>query len=503
MKTITDSKIISSDYPDYLYDESRVTAKNVDAILWPENENDVVEALAFARQKNIPITISAARTGIVAGAVPLSGGMVLSLEKMVKIVSPTFDKNKNEWYMTVGPGVLLQDIESFLHNQKGKELFYPPDPTEMSAEIGGTVATNASGARTYKYGATRNYIRGLRIVLADGNILEIKRGQIFADKNNNLCFSLSGKNYEIHVPDYSMPLTKNCAGYYAVPQMDLIDLFIGSEGTLGIITEIEIILLEKNKECLSLLSFFNSEKQAFQFVKSIRNDDKFDVEAIEFFGKNALALLHKRHEEGGTDLQDFPECDAAIYSEFAFDENEIEEIYEMLEEKLQLAGSSTDNSWAGMDYNETEMLKKFRHAVPETINQIIGERKREIPNLHKIGTDLAVPDENFEQIFDFYHEQLDTAGIQYAIFGHIGNNHLHVNIMPRNENELTEAKKYYKIFAEKAIELGGTVSAEHGIGKLKKDFLKLMYGDRGVEQMKNVKLSLDPNNILGVGNLIE
>ncbi len=503
MKKITDSKIILNDYPDYLCDESRVTAKNADCILWPENENDVIEALALAYTKNIPITISAARTGIVAASVPLYGGMVLSLEKMVKIDLPTFDEDKNEWFMTVGPGVLLQDIETFLHNQKEKKLFYPPDPTEMSAAIGGTVATNASGARTFKYGATRNFVRGLRVVLADGNVLEIKRGQIFADNNNNLCFSISGKEYEIPVPDYSMPKTKSCAGYFAEPKMDLIDLFIGSEGTLGIITEIEIKLLEKNKECLSLLSFFNSEKQAFQFVDSIRNDVKLDVEAIEFFGNNALALLHKRHEEGGTDLQDFPKCDAAIYSEFAFDEVEIEEIYELLEEKLQSEGSSTDNSWAGMDYNETEILKKFRHAVPETINQIIGERKREIPDLHKIGTDLAVPDENFDQIFNFYHDQLDKAGIQYAIFGHIGNNHLHVNILPQNENELLEAKKYYKIFAAKAVELGGTVSAEHGIGKLKKDFLKLMYGDRGVVQMKNVKLSLDPNNILGVGNLFE
>ena len=238
-------------------------------------------------------------------------------------------------------------------------------------------------------------------------------------------------------------------------------------------------------------------------MKSIRNVEKLDVEAIEFFGKNSLALLHKRHEEGGTDLNDFPKCDAAVYSEFAFDEDEVEEIYELLEEKLQLAGTSTDNSWAGMDYSETEVLKKFRHAVPETINQIIGERKREIPDLHKIGTDLAVPDGNLEIIFDFYREQLDSAGLQYAIFGHIGNNHLHVNIMPQNENELIEAKKFYGIFAQKAVELGGTVSAEHGIGKLKKDFLKLMYGEMGVNQMENVKLSLDPNNILGVGTLIK
>ena len=186
MKQITDNKIISADYPDYLHDESRVTAENVSAVLWPESENDVIDAVNLASEEKMPVTVSAARTGIVAGAVPLSGGMILSMEKLTKMGQPIFDDGKNEWFMIVGPGALLQDIETFLHNQNDEKLFYPPDPTEMSAAIGGTVATNASGARTYKYGATRNYIRRLRIVLSDGNVLEIKRGQIISDENNEL-----------------------------------------------------------------------------------------------------------------------------------------------------------------------------------------------------------------------------------------------------------------------------------------------------------------------------
>jgi len=503
MKQITNSKIISTDFSDYLTDESRVKADSADILSFPENEADVREAVALARFENIPVTISAARTGIVAGAVPLSGGMILSLEKMTKISTPLFDEKNNEWFMTVEPGALLKDIQNFLHNNYNENLFYPPDPTEMSATIGGTVATNASGARTYKYGATRNYIRKLRVVLADGNVLEIKRGTIFADTSGDICFSASGENYTIHIPDYLMPKTKNCAGYFAKPEMDLIDLFIGSEGTLGVITEIELKLLKKKNERLSLLSFFNSEQNAFDFVESIKNEQKLDVEAIEFFGKNALSLLHKRHEKGDTDLNDFPKCNAAIFSEFLFDEKKLEDVYELLEKKLQNANSSTDNSWAGMDYIETENLKKFRHAVPETINQIIGERKRKIPNLHKIATDLAVPNDKFKTIFDFYHDQLDEANLQYAIFGHIGNNHLHVNIMPHNENELARAKEFYKIFAEKTVELNGSVSAEHGIGKLKKDFLKMMYGNKGIKQMKNVKYSLDPNNTFGIGTVID
>ena len=500
MKIILSNEI--ADYPDYLTDESRLSIKaaEVDCIVWPENEGDVLAALEKARENQWPATVSAARTGIVGAAAPLCGGMVISMEKMSKIGEPEQDAKTGEWFINVKSGALLCDIEKSLSSQNNPKLFYPPDPTEMSAAIGGTVATNASGARTFKYGATRNYVRRLRIVLADGNILDIKRGEIFADATGTITFSVNEKEYKISVPDYSMPKTKNCAGYFAEPGMDLIDLFIGSEGTLGIITEIEIKVLEQKKDRLSLLSFFNTEKEALDFVKSIcelNSNDNFDIEAVEFFGKNALKLLRKRREAGDTAIHEFPESDAAIYYELGFTEENLEEIYEKLEEMLQVVSCSTDISWAGMDVEETEKLKEFRHAVPETINQIIGERKREIPALHKIGTDLAVPEENFKTIFNFYRETLDAARLQYAIFGHIGNNHLHVNIMPRNEDELVESKKYYKIFAEKAVEFGGTVSAEHGIGKLKKEFLKILYGKKGIKEMREVKKVLDPNFILG------
>ncbi len=504
MKIILSNEV--AEYPDYLTDESRLAIKpsEIECIAWPENEDDVLSTLEKARESCWPVTVSAARTGIVGSAAPLCGGMIISMEKMQKIGEPKLDEKSGEWFLNVQPGALLCDIEKSLSTTKNPNLFYPPDPTEMSAAIAGTVATNASGARTFKYGATRDFVRRLRIVLADGNILDIKRGDVIADTKGTIIFSVNEKEYKIFVPDYSMPKTKNCAGYFAEPGMDLIDLFVGSEGTLGIITEIEIKVLEQKKERLSLLSFFDIEKNGLDFVKYIcaeNGKNNFDIEAIEFFGKNALKLLKERRKAGDTAIHEFPESDVAIYYELSFDEENLEEIYEKLDEILQTVNCSTDDSWAGMDAEETEKLKEFRHAVPETINQIIGERKREIPKLHKIGTDLAVPAENFETIFNFYRDVLNIAGLQYAIFGHIGNNHLHVNMMPQTEDELVEAKKYYKLFAEKAVELGGTVSAEHGIGKLKKEFLKTLYGERGIEEMRKVKKVLDPDFILGRGTL--
>ena len=506
MKIILSNEI--AEFPDYLTDESRLAINHseIECIAWPENENDVLDALEKARENCWPVTVSAARTGIVGAAAPLCGGMIISMEKMQEIGEPKLDGKSGDWFLNVLPGALLCDIEKRLATTKNSTLFYPPDPTEMSATIGGTVATNASGARTFKYGATRDFVRRLRIALVDGNVLEIKRGEFLADADGLISFSVNEKDYKISVPSYSMPKTKNCAGYFAENGMDLIDLFIGSEGTLGVITEVEIKIREQKNDRLSLLSFFKTEKNSLDFVKSVRDENgknSFDVEAIEFFGKNALKLLNERREAGGTEIHEFPESDAAIYYELSFAEENLEEIYEKLEEMLQNVNSSTDTSWAGMDAEETEKLKEFRHAVPETINQIIGERKREIPKLHKIGTDLAVPDENFKTIFKFYRETLNAAGLQYAIFGHIGNNHLHVNMMPETEDELVEAKKYYKLFAEKAVELSGTVSAEHGIGKLKKEFLKVLYGEKGIEEMKAVKKVLDTEFILGKNTLLD
>ena len=147
-------------------------------------------------------------------------------------------------------------------------------------------------------------------------------------------------------------------------------------------------------------------------------------------------------------------------------------------------------------------MTSFRHALPEAINTIIGQRQKTCPRLHKVGTDFVVPDAHLEEMILFQRSLLDDGGFEYAIFGHIGENHLHVNILPRNEDELIRAKEIYMDFARKAIAYGGTVSGEHGIGKLKKQLLKLMYAPDDIEKMKALKSTLDPKGILNPGNLI-
>lgn len=527
MKQVYSQDTIASDYADYLSDESKVVAERVNAICWPENEQDVIKALAEARQNGWPVTVSAARTGIVAAGVPTCGGMVLSMTSLSMPKHFGYDERAGEWYLVVEPGMLLVGIQECLENyfyfyrdilpetsieladrlkEEGRQLFYPPDPTELSAAIGGTVATNASGARTFKYGPTRQYVRRLRVILADGTVLDIKRGKIKAGADGQIripqeyAVTSPGSVYTIPAPSYTMPHTKHCAGYYAIPELDLIDIFIGSEGTLGVITEIELSLLERTKELISILAFFPGEKKAFTYIDDMRKGSRekvLDVEAIEYFDNNSLQLLRNHKAQGAADIPDIPEAGAAVYTEISFSGDELDNAYEILDSYLQCSGSSVDTAWAGLEPTEIKKMKLFRHAVPETINQIIGQRKKLIPGLHKIATDLAVPDEHMHEMTRYYHARLGETGLQYAIFGHAGNNHLHVNMMPVKPDDLIAAEELYADFARKAVDLGGTVAAEHGIGKLKRHFLTYLYGDKELAQMKLIKRSLDPGNILG------
>ncbi|MEW6070819.1 MAG: FAD-binding oxidoreductase, partial [Candidatus Thermoplasmatota archaeon] len=245
IRIIADKEKISSSYLDYLHDESRLSYGEIECIAFPETEAQVAEFLQFANLRRMPVTISNGRTGIVGGAVPLKGAL-LSLEKLNKILEvKCIDSN---YTVAMQAGVSLNELAKFLDgkNFPDGKYFYPVDVTEMTARIGGTVATNASGERSFRYGPTRNWVKRIRVVLATGEVLEINRGEIFADERNEFEIEFpDGRITKIKIPSYKMPSVKSVAGYYTKPKMDLIDLFIGSEGTLGVITEIEIKIIKK------------------------------------------------------------------------------------------------------------------------------------------------------------------------------------------------------------------------------------------------------------------
>ncbi len=377
------------------------------------------------------------------------------------------------------------------------------------------IACNASGARTLHYGPTRPYIERLRILLPSGHALDVRRNRFYAADDGAFQLQLPNMPPQTaHIPNFRAPGLKNAAGFFAAANMDLLDLFIGAEGTLGIITEADIRLIPAPNAILAAVGFFQNETQAMRFVEIARTGldlpDLPEAErkplALEYFDPNSIELLREQKNKVGPSSPiptlPPPPC-AAVYIEFACAEDTLEPAAEALLELLAQCESNPDLAWCATTQAENEALKAFRHALPETVNQRIGRRAARFPGLTKLGTDFAVPDSALHQIMAAYHEIIEPHNLEFVIFGHIGNNHVHVNILPRNLEEHAKGKQLYIELARRALALGGTVSGEHGIGKLKKNMLLLMYGEHGINEMRQIKHIFDPDNILNPGNLFD
>lgn len=462
-------------YSSYLTDESCSRHGVVSSIYFPENTAQVVDAVRRIRGNGGKIVVSGARTGITGGAVGIDGASIISLEKMVECLGGYRFQS----------GVRLDDIP------KDGTSYYPVDPTEMSASLGGTVATDASGARTYFYGSTRKHITGLTVVLANGKIINIRRGEVFCS-DGEFVLASSGGTRVVPIQSVRMPPVKNTAGFYLKNDMDLIDLFIGSEGTIGVITEVEIKLSPIPEERLFLVVYLHDEEQALDLVEKMKVDKNLHPLAIEYFDPQSIILLR----DVGVGSAVPAEARCALYVELLLDHDVFEENLEAL---LKSCGIGMDSTWAGFEEKDLLEMKQFRHAVPETINSIIGRRKKDIPALHKIGTDTAVPDGKLREFLSYIRKVIENEGLHYVVFGHIGDNHLHVNMLPATIGELDKAKRIYVEIARKSVEFGGSVSSEHGIGRLKKQFLEIQFSEDELAAMKRVKDAMDPDGVLNPG----
>ncbi|MBN2285583.1 MAG: FAD-binding oxidoreductase [Tissierellales bacterium] len=513
---------MNENFAEYLRDESRVCG-NADSISFPKDEESIINIVKDAYNKNILLTIQGARTGLAAGAVP-NGGHIINLSKMDKIISM---KNVDEeYYLTVQPGLILSNLIEEVENKKicienfSKEskkayvkfladknkYFFAPDPTEKTATLGGMVACNASGAKSYLYGSTRNHVTGLKIVFIDGDKLSIQRGVYKARGRRLSFFTSENKKIELKLPKYEMPTTKNASGYFIEDNMDLIDLFIGSDGTLGIITEIEIKLKKRPNIIWGVNCFFEKEDIVIEFVQEVKKQMNC-IAAIEFFDKNALEILRKQRENS-SGFSKLPsvrkEMEASIYLEIhADDEEKAIEALKNIGEIMKELGNSDENTWVGRTDEDKNKLLLFRHAVPESVNMLIDSRRKDNSKITKLGTDMAVKSKDFRYIFNLYKKDLMKYNLEYAIWGHIGDNHLHVNILPRDINDFEIGKILYKNWADKVSEIGGAVSAEHGIGKIKTEFLKIMYGEEHINEMVKLKKYFDSKELLSIGNMFK
>jgi FAD/FMN-containing dehydrogenase len=424
----------------------------------PSDETGVVAAIREADAVGIPVTLAGAGTGLTGARVP-QGGWVLSLEKLTRL-------EIHPGYAIAGAGVILRDLHAAA---QASGQFYPPDPTETSASIGGTIATNASGSRSFQYGATRRWIEGLRVVLADGRVMDVQRGD-----------ALDFDPGTIPLPN----VTKNTAGYLLRPGMDWIDLFAGSEGTLGVVTEARLRLLPAPEALLAGVIFFASDDPALDAVDDWRAGTSSRM--LEYVDGPSLALLRGR----------FPEIPNSARAAILFEQEPEDHDGEAWLARIE-AARGLDESWLAESAADRERFRQFRHALPELVNDTCRRN-----GTLKMGTDHAVPVARNRQMLAWYRQRLEQAFPgRYVIFGHIGDAHLHVNILP-SPDEAERATALLAEFARQAVALGGTVSAEHGLGKRKAHLLALQYAPEHLEAMQAVKRRLDPRNIFGRGTLL-
>lgn len=510
--------LVSAD-EEYLRDESKKVGY-ADTISFPETHEQVAQIMSQLYKDATPVTVQGSRTGLASAAVPF-GGHILNMSRMDKVLGMRVEDDK--FFVNVQPGVILQKLNKAIAarsfdtsywTEEAKEVFasfgkapvqmFTPDPTESTAAIGGMVACNASGARSYHYGATREHIQAIKGVLADGQTISIRRGEIFAKGLELTIPTQEGNTVNVKLPTYKMPNCKNASGYYCCADMDALDLLIGSDGTLAVLTEIELALLPVSALSWGVTAFFPDEPAAAAYTKLARQIEK-GIVAIEYFDACALDILRRQKAESTAfaGLPFLPEAyGCAVYTELHCDsEEEAYALLEALSEYCAKAGGNPENTWVATSDSDRDMLHFFRHAVPESVNMQVERTKRTYPEVTKVGGDLAVPDEYFEELLNLYETTLKEEGLLHAAWGHIGDNHIHVNILPRDMDEYSRGKALLAKWAGEVSRMGGAVSAEHGVGKLKAPFLEVMYGKEHISEMASVKAAFDPKWMLGRGNL--
>lgn len=513
----------------YLADESRLRG-NADLVAFPESEAEVAALVREAGRRGAGVTVSAGRTGVVGGAVPL-GGWVLSVERLDRVHGFTWHQQAREFRLRVGAGLPLDRLQRAI--RAGRFPFaeppdlstralleefrpvstrwaFPPDPTETTARLGGMVASNASGARTFAFGPTRAHVRGLTVVLADGIVLDLPRGTSMGWTGQGWTLRRpDGSTVTIPAPVYGLPPTKHAAGYFTAPggtgPVDPVDLFIGSEGTLGVITEVEIALRPLDGQEAEVVALFPGVGEACRYVdlmRAHREEPGFAVEALEYMDAASLGLLQGAVLPGEVSNRLPGGTTVAVFTGLRLKKG-VADPLDAVARLIDEAGGSAGDSLAGVGGVDIARLKRIRHALPETINALVARVRERHPGITKLATDMAVPDRHLSEVMALYDADLRAAGLPHYIFGHIGNNHLHVNIVPRDPDDYGRGRDLYAGFARRVVAMAGSVSAEHGIGKLKKYLMPAQFGPDALESMKRLRRALDPDLRLGCGTLFD
>ena len=440
------------------------------------------------------MTISAGKTNLTGSATP-KGGIVLSTSLLT---SPNVKVDIINKEVLSPIGIDLESLRNAVLALSNKKLYYPVDPTSRNdAFVGGTLACNASGFVPGEKGSTRYWVNQIDFLLPNGDLVKIKRNQYIS---NNGYFSLKYNKQiiQIPVPTYNRPKIKNASGLYSDynGKMDLIDLIIGSEGILGMIISCTLKLAPYPRDHLELFISLKSESEAIDFhdfLYDYFNSDMGKITALEYFGYNSQNYMkHKNFL--------FPNNhDVGIYLQIPIFkgslENKVEEWLEIL--NLFHVKIDVDNI---IVLNDPINWKKFfeaRHSIPD--NALT--KTRQLGGV-SIITDTIVPPNNYKLYLKKVHKRLKESNIEYLLFGHLGDCHLHFHLIPSNNQEKL-CLEVYDYLIDLSSELGGVYSAEHGTGKRKRNDFKKCYGSEAVKMISKLKSALDPYHYLNNGNIIE
>ncbi len=428
--------------PDYAHDELGGVEKMPEALVRVFSTEQVSRVMKYAYERNIPVTVRGSGTGLVGAAVAVEGGILLETTKMNKIL----ELDRNNLTVTVQPGVLLMELAEFAEKN---DFLYPPDPGEKSATIGGNISTNAGGMRAVKYGVTRDYVRALTVVMPNGEILEL-----------------------------GAKVAKNSSGY------SLKDLVIGSEGTLCVICEATLKLVPLPKVSVSLLVPFKDMKSAIEAVPVIIRS-KITPTAIEYMSRDTIlfseSYLGKK----------FPDTKNDAYILLTFDGNTEEQVDRDMSTVAKLC---LDIGALDAYIVDTDERKKSVWSARGAFLEAIKASTTEMDEC-----DVVVPGNRVDEFIKFTHALSEEMNIRIPSFGHAGDGNLHVYICRDGLSEDVWQEKLSVCFDrmyEKACELGGLVSGEHGIGYAKKKYIKAQYGETPIALMQGIKKVFDPKNIL-------
>lgn len=432
-----------------------------DAVARPASIEEVRELMKYVSGHGVSVTPAGSQTSTT-GASITDRGVLLSMSRIAHIGRVDVEERT----IRVGAGAIVADVNRAAE-QAG--LMFTPDPTsEEECTIGGAIACNASGARSLLYGATRPHVRALSVLLASGELLDIARPR----------------------------LEKNTVGYPIA--QDAVDWFIGSEGTLGIIVEAELSLQRLPEQVAGMAVPFNSEDDALSFVVAARRSDRVRPRCMEYFDHESMRISGMSLRTGGEKSLEGNQR-VLVYVEEAGNAGDLS-----LESWLSLAESCKADVQDIDVYDSPASLRaarQMRHAVPATMNEL-GAARRPFGG-RKVSTDWAVPYDRLAQALKMARQQADEAGIPRGIaYGHAGNGHPHQNIIADDARQLTLIEQVVEATLREVVSMGGTVAAEHGIGKLKRKWVPLQMNDAQIRIMRSIKRELDPAGLLSPGNIL-